>query len=87
MAKAATDPRLSLIHICTGDENLARATREGIAKVNIFTDLSLAAVAALEEKGLPENMGVMQAVETLRNGYKDKLIHYMKLFNMENKAW
>ena len=29
----------------------------------------------------------MQAVETLRNGYKDKLIHYMKLFNMENKAW
>ena len=71
----------------TGDENLARATREGIAKVNIFTDLSLAAVAALEEKGLPENMGVMQAVETLRNGYKDKLIHYMKLFNMENKAW
>ncbi|MBE5781388.1 MAG: class II fructose-bisphosphate aldolase [Clostridiales bacterium] len=71
----------------TGDENLARATREGIAKVNIFTDLSLAAVEALKTRGLPENMGVMQAVATLRDGYKDKLVHYMKLFNMEGKAW
>ena len=31
----------------TGDENLARATREGIAKVNIFTDLNCAVPRAV----------------------------------------
>lgn len=71
----------------TGDENLARSTREGIAKVNIFTDLSLAGVAELREKGLPENTSILGATQTMQKGYKDKLIHYMKLFNMENKAW
>ena len=71
----------------TGDENLARATREGIAKVNIFTDLSLAAVAAIRENGFSENMGVLPVMNIMMKGYKDKLVHYMKLFNMENKAW
>ena len=71
----------------TGDENLARSTREGIAKVNIFTDLSLAGVAALRETGLPENTSILGATQTMIAGYKDKLVHYMKLFNMENKAW
>ena len=71
----------------TGDENLARATREGIAKVNIFTDLSLAAVTAIRENGFSENMGVLPVMNIMMKGYKDKLVHYMKLFNMENKAW
>ena len=71
----------------TGDENLARATREGIAKVNIFTDLSLAAVAAIRENGFSENMGVLPVMNIMMKGYKDKLVHYMKLFNMETKAW
>ncbi|MBE5781389.1 MAG: class II fructose-bisphosphate aldolase [Clostridiales bacterium] len=71
----------------TGDENLARATREGIAKVNIFTDLSLAAVAAIRENGFTTNMGVLPVMNIMMKGYKDKLVHYMKLFNMEGKAW
>ena len=66
----------------TGDENLARATREGIAKVNIFTDLSLAAVAAIRENGFSENMGVLPVMNIMMKGYKDKLVHYMKLFNI-----
>lgn len=85
----------------TGDENLAKAVQTGIQKVNLCTDLSVAGMEAMKaylgvdydsmaknkelgEFGNPSaNMwdGDIAAAE----GYKRKLIHYMKLFGSEGK--
>ena len=67
----------------TGDENLAKATREGISKVNLATDLYKAGAAAVIEE--EPNHG-MQMYELLAEGYKAKLVHYMKLFNQCNRV-
>ena len=66
----------------TGDENLAKATREGISKVNLATDLYKAGSAAVYD----EEAVAFQVYGTFFEGYKDKLVHYMKLFNQCNRA-
>ena len=66
----------------TGDENLAKATREGISKVNLATDLYKAGSAAVYD----EEAVAFQVYGTFFEGYKDKLVHYMKLFNQCKRA-
>ena len=68
----------------TGDENLARAAREGISKVNLATDLYTAGYENL--KNQIETVDVYSTFNVLKEGYKNKLIHYMKLFNQCGKA-
>ncbi len=69
----------------SGDENLARATREGITKVNIGTDLFQAGI-----DNLVAHHGELKRAHLgyslLSEGYKAKLTHYMKLFNQCGKA-
>ena len=67
----------------TGDENLARATREGINKVNLATDLYTAGGDSVYDNEGPG----FAVVPTFKEGYKNKLKHYIKLFNQDNKAW
>lgn len=59
----------------TGDENLARAARSGINKINIGTDLRKAAIVAGENA--PNSF---VHVAEVKRGYKEKLMYYMKLF-------
>lgn len=65
----------------TGDENLARATREGISKVNIGTDLLLAGLAAAH--ACQNGKALFSEVAA---GWQAKLIHYMQLFGQCNRA-
>jgi fructose-bisphosphate aldolase class II len=66
----------------TGDDNLAKATREGINKVNLATDLLKAGAKAWnDEKCVHAGPGY----KLIKAGYKDMLVHYMKLFNQCNR--
>lgn len=69
----------------SGDENLARATREGITKVNIGTDLFQAGIDNLVAHH-NEIKRAHLAYALIAEGYKEKLTHYMKLFNQCGKA-
>jgi len=67
----------------TGDENLAKATREGITKVNLATDLRKAGMERCYQ-GAPSD--ITHGLQLMKEGYKDKLIHYMKLFGQCGRA-
>lgn len=71
----------------TGDDNLAKAVKCGIQKVNLFTDLNVAASNAMHEAYEKDpSLGLLQLGEFAKNGYKEKLMHYMKLFDSEGRA-
>ncbi|MCR1897643.1 class II fructose-bisphosphate aldolase [Irregularibacter muris] len=85
----------------TGDENLAKCIEKGIQKVNLFTDLSNAAVYQLnnylegnvivDKDGKSgefaiQNVNLYDAFETGIKGYKEKLEHYVRLFGSVGKA-
>lgn len=67
----------------TGDENLSRACREGITKVNLSTDLFKAAARAWEET---ENKTRFDFNVPMR-GYKEALRHYIRVCGSDGKAW
>lgn len=61
----------------SGDDNLNRCAKEGICKINIYTDLYLAAMAALE-KDAPKDYFTL--VSTAKKGMNECLTHYYKVF-------
>ena len=69
----------------SGDENLAKATRMGITKVNIGTDLFQAGIDNLVAHHNEINRAHL-GYKLMEDGYKEKLLHYMKLFNQCGKA-
>ena len=70
----------------TGDENLAKAVRNGIQKVNLCTDLFEAGRKTLEEAFEDSNLGVYKYAPSFLKGYKEKLSHYVKLFGQDNRC-
>lgn len=70
----------------TGDENLQRACREGICKVNLASELWQS-----EWEGVlsvpPEERGRGWFNRAAYKGYQNTLIHYMKLLGQCGKAW
>lgn len=71
----------------TGDENLAKAIRSGIQKVNLATDLIVSGKNELESFIKDPNFDKWQLVPTFKAGYKKRLAHYVVLFGQDNKAW
>lgn len=61
----------------SGDDNLSRCAREGICKVNIYTDLYLAAMKAMEEEDTSDYFKVLAA---MKKGMNECLAHYYKVF-------
>lgn len=65
----------------SGDENLSRCAKEGIAKINIYTDFILNAYKNLQENEAKDYF----AVKTLlKEGIKDILRRYYKVFSTQN---
>ncbi len=64
----------------TGDDNLKRAVREGITKVNVFTEFTTAArdsaVEVVRNEKLKSYMRIQQAAD---EGIKNVLRHYINL--------
>ena len=87
----------------TGDDNLAKAVKTGIQKVNLYTDLSNAGLSemwrylgfdpkALKRDEPPVILGnpspyMCDLEKALHLGYKNLLIHYIKLFESAGKAF
>lgn len=71
----------------TGDENLARAVRSGIQKVNLATELVVAGKEELEEFIKDPNFDKWKLIPSFINGYKERLAHYVRLFQQHDKAW
>lgn len=71
----------------TGDENLARAVRNGIQKVNLATELVVAGKEELESFMQDPNFDKWKLIPAFIKGYEDRLTHYIKLFGQEGRAW
>lgn len=61
----------------SGDDNLRRCAREGICKVNIYTDIYLAAVNAVNEADIRDYQALRAAI---RRGMGECLRHYFSVF-------
>lgn len=86
----------------TGDKNLQKAVQTGIQKVNLWTDLGNSWIDSLEKELLLRKREVEQVGDTefkkkkktvqqvlmdsARAGYKEKLMHYMKLFGSDSQV-
>ncbi len=70
----------------TGDENLAKACRMGITKVNVANELMRASFDALEAGGMDGN-GIYKFWPVLEKGYREKCMHYFEVFGCAGKAW
>lgn len=71
----------------TGDENLARAVRSGIQKVNLATELVVSGKEELVEFFKDPNFDKWKLIPTYIKGYSDRLAHYVRLFGQDGKAW
>ena len=85
--KAAVDKPLVLHGASySGDENLKRFVEGGIAKINIFSELAEEALNYsqnyLKEDDSPK---IFLMEEQGLKGYKEKMIHFMKLFGQTNR--
>ena len=65
----------------SGDENLARCAKEGICKLNIYTDLYTAAMKEAEASGAKDYITLRRA---LQKGLNDGLKHYYKVFGTQS---
>ncbi len=70
----------------TGDENLAKASKMGICKINVGTDLEKASTNAIV-KIYNEKGRVTNPVKVARDAYKQEIIRQIKLLGSENKSW
>jgi len=67
------------------DDDFKNTIREGIAKVNIFTDLCLAGSTAMKE-GLENNLEYLEIRNLKVQKIKEAVIEKIRLFGSENKA-
>lgn len=71
----------------TGDENLRKAVKTGIQKVNLATELIVAGKEELEKFIQDPNFDKWKLIPAFKKGYMDRLEHYVELFDQAGKAW
>ncbi|MGI6251461.1 MAG: class II fructose-bisphosphate aldolase [Anaerolineaceae bacterium] len=69
----------------SGENNLRKATKMGISKVNLYNDLARSAITRLTDQDLTGN-AVYYLYKYLSEGYKEKLKYYIKILGSEGKA-
>lgn len=67
------------------DDDFRRAVQGGIAKVNIFTDLCLAGMAA-QKQAVAENRDYLSARNLKKDAIREAVMKKMALFGCQNKA-
>ena len=84
--RAAVDAPL-VLHGGSGlsDDDFRRAVQGGIAKVNIFTDLCLAGMAA-QKQAVAENRDYLSARNLKKDAIREAVVKKMALFGCQNKA-
>lgn len=69
----------------TGDENISRACRLGICKVNVSNDLKQAMVDNLNAQDL-SGFGIYRMYKFLSDGFTDKVLEYIDICGCAGKA-
>ncbi len=69
----------------TGEENLRKACRLGISKVNLANDIKRATIDGLLESGTEGN-AVYNMYNAMAKGCKEKVMYYIQLLGSENKG-
>lgn len=84
--RAAVDAPL-VLHGGSGlsDDDFRRAVQGGIAKVNIFTDLCLAGMAA-QKQAVAENRDYLSARNLKKDAIREAVMKKMALFGCQSKA-
>lgn len=84
--RAAVDAPL-VLHGGSGlsDDDFRRAVQSGIAKVNIFTDLCLAGMAA-QKQAVAENRDYLSARNLKKDAIREAVMKKMALFGCQNKV-
>ena len=62
----------------SGEKNLERCATEGITKINVFTDFTIAAYDVFKDK---EYTDLFKLIKDSEEGIKDKLKYYCKVFH------
>ena len=70
----------------TGDENISKACRMGISKVNVANELMRACYDALQADGMEGN-NIYKFWPVLEKGYKAKCAHLFEVCGCAGKAW
>ncbi|MCX7027207.1 MAG: class II fructose-bisphosphate aldolase [Spirochaetes bacterium] len=70
----------------TGDDNIARACRSGICKVNVANELMRACLDSLLEDGMEGN-NIYRFWPVMEKGYKQKCLHLFDVCGCSGKAW
>lgn len=72
----------------TGDDQLAKAARSGISKVNIGTELDIDGMTGFmtDSEEIIKGWELPQRLLSAKAGFKDKVRHYIRLFGSQNKA-
>lgn len=85
--KKATDNLPLVLHggSGTGEENLRKASRMGINKVNVGTDLFKAALKAVRTADLDGDK-IYDIWQVINDSWRDELIHWIKLLGSYEKA-
>lgn len=68
------------------DNDFRQAIKEGISKVNIFTDINIAAVKAEFSRFTDMNKGIIDLIPAAVEAVKQETISKMELFSSVNKA-
>lgn len=68
------------------DDDFKKAIKEGISKVNIFTDINIAAVKAEFSKFTDMNKGIIDLIPAAVEAVKQETISKMELFSSVDKA-
>ncbi|MDL2220280.1 class II fructose-bisphosphate aldolase [Eubacteriales bacterium OttesenSCG-928-N14] len=69
----------------TGDENLSKACKMGVCKINVGTALRYAGKAAYEQ--ISDNKNHLDWWRAWDKGYQDAIMHHMQVFGSVGKAW
>ncbi len=70
----------------TGDENISKACRMGITKVNVANELMRACYDALQADGMEGN-NIYKFWPVMEKGYKAKCAHLFEVCGCAGKAW
>ena len=68
------------------DADFKRAIQEGISKVNIFTDINVAAVEAELKKFSSVKKGIIDLIPAAVEAVKQETVKKMKLFSIDGRA-
>lgn len=72
----------------TGDDQLSKACRMGINKINIGTELDVDAIDAMmsDSKNIVKGWELPQRLMFAKESFKNKVRHYIKVFGSNNKV-